>query len=120
MKTLRRIVSLLAATALLLSCGGGSGGGAPQVLAVYTSFGSVQCSGGGTTLGALQGELVSLGIQVFAARCGLDGVPRVAVCGEPDGRIAMFDIDEAQAVIVLALGFALLSTLPNASATACP
>ena len=102
-----------------MSCGGG-GGGATSVVAVYTSFGSVQCSGGGSTLTDLQRQLIALGVQVFAARCGLDGVARLAVCGEPDGRIAMFDINEAQVAIVLALGFALLSTLPNASAQACP
>lgn len=104
---------------LLGGCGGG-GGGAPAVVAVYSSFGSVQCSGGGTTLGALQQQLVARGIEVLAARCGLDGVARVALCGEPDGRIAMFDIDEAHAVVARAIGFALLSSLPNARVTDCP
>jgi|EndMetStandDraft_4_1072995.scaffolds.fasta_scaffold25546_7 hypothetical protein len=120
--TLRRFFSIWVAAALLVSCGGGGGsggGGSPSVVAVYTSFGSVQCSGGGTTLTELQRELLALGIQVLAARCGLDGLARFAVCGEPDGRIAMFDVDEAQVVVLLALGFALLSTLPNATATPC-
>jgi len=120
--TMRRFFSLLVAAALLVSCGGGGssgGGGAPSVVAVYTSFGSVQCSGGGTTLTELQRELLALGIQVLAARCGLDGLARPAVCGESDGRIAMFDVDEAQVLVLLALGFALLSTLPNATAAPC-
>ena len=121
---MRRFFSLLVAAALLVSCGGGGGSssggvGAPSVVAVYTSFGSVQCSGGGTTLTELQRELLALGIQVLAARCGLDGLARPAVCGESDGRIAMFDVDEAQVLVLLALGFALLSTLPNATAAPC-
>ncbi len=99
------------------ACGGG---GASPVIAVYSSFGSVQCSGGGTTLTHLQQSLVAAGIQVLASRCGLDGVVRPALCGAPDGRIAIFDIDEPAAAVALFLGFALLSTLPGATHDDCP
>lgn len=118
--SVRRVfVPLLVAAGLMAACGGG-GGGSSSVVAVYSSFGSVQCSGGGTTVGALQQQLVALGIEVLAARCGLDGVARPAVCGAPDGRIAMFDVYGAQVAVALTIGFALLSTLPDATVTACP
>jgi hypothetical protein len=109
------------ASGLLGACGGGGGdsGGSPQVVAVYTSFGSVQCSGGGSTLGDLEARLLTLGIRVLAKRCGLDGLTHVSVCGQPDGRIAVFDIDEPQVAAALIIGFALLSTLPNATDTPC-
>jgi hypothetical protein len=119
---MRKLLSLLVAASLLGACGGGGGdsGGPPSVVAVYTSFGSAQCSGGGSTLSDLQARLLTLGIRVFAERCGLDGLAHVSVCGQPDGRIAVFDIDEAQVAAALLIGFALLSTLPNATTTSCP
>ena len=54
------------------------------------------------------------------ARCGLDGFDHPAQCGTSDGRIAVFDIEDAQVAAALAIGFALLSTLPNATAASCP
>jgi hypothetical protein len=86
---------------------------------VYLLLGSLQCSGGGTTAGKLQQQLIDAGVEVIAARCGFDGVPRPALCGASDGRIAMFDVAEAHAVLALALGFALLSTLPGHTVTDC-
>jgi hypothetical protein len=116
-------VSLVVAAALLVSCGGGSndsdGSNVPAAVAVYLLLGSVQCFGGGTTAGKLQQQLIDAGVEVIAARCGLDGVTRPALCGESDGRIAMFDVAEAHAVLALALGFALLSTLPGHTVTDC-
>jgi len=119
---MRRLHSLLLTLGLLGACGGGGGdsGGSPSVVAVYSSFGSVQCSGGGSTLSDLQAQLLTLGIRVFAERCGLDGFAHASVCGTSDGRIAVFDIDEAQVAAALIIGFALLSTLPNATTTSCP
>jgi hypothetical protein len=91
----------------------------PAAIAVYALLGSLQCSGGGSTAGELQQQLIARGIDVIEARCGLDGVPRPALCGESDGHIAIFDVAQAHAVLALAIGFALLSTLPNASVIEC-
>jgi hypothetical protein len=116
-----RIVAILVAAGLLLSCGGGGGGsGGAPVVAVYSSFGSLQCSGGGSTQTQLQQSLILIGIQVLAARCGIDGVVRPALCDTPDGRIAIFELDDAELALALTVGFALLSTLPNAVNAACP
>jgi hypothetical protein len=113
----KRLVALLSAAALA-SCGGGGSG--PAVVAVYSPLGSVQCNGGGSTLTQLQQSLLNLGVQVLTSRCGLDGVFRPAVCGQPDGRIGIFEVDDAELAIALTIGFALLSTLPNAVDAACP
>jgi hypothetical protein len=115
----RRLVALLSSVALVASCGGG-GGSRPAVVAVYSSLGSLQCSGGGSRLTQLQQSLIAIGVQVLTSRCGIDGVFRAAVCGTPDGRIGIFEVDDAELAIALTLGFALLSTLPNAVDAACP
>jgi hypothetical protein len=115
----QRLVALIASVVLMASCGGGGGSG-PAVVAVYSSLGSLQCSGGGSTLTQLQQSLINLGVQVLASRCGLDGVLRPALCGTPDGRIGIFEVEDAELAIALTLGFALLSTLPNAVDAACP
>lgn len=109
---MRRLVTSMVAAGLLGACGGGSGGG-PAVVAVYMLLSSVQCGGGGTTAGALHQQLIARGIDALAARCGLDGLPHPAMCGASDGRIAVFDVVQTQAALALAIGFTLLSTLPN-------
>ncbi len=114
---LGRVAAAASVAIGVAACGGG--GGASPVVAVYSSFGSVQCSGGGSTLTQLQQSLIAAGIEVLGSRCGLDGVVRPALCGAPDGRIAIFDIDEPAAAVALFLGFALLSTLPHATADDC-
>jgi len=124
MKRLRsfvRLLALLLSAVLVGSCGGGGGDddAGPVVVAIYTSFGSVQCDGGGDTLTRLQQSLIAAGIEVFASRCGLDGVIRPAVCGDPDGRIAIFDIAQPELAVALLFGFALLNTLPGASGVIC-
>jgi hypothetical protein len=120
---MRRFVATLVAAVALGACGGGggssAGGGAPAAIAVYALLGSLQCSGGGSTAGELQQQLIARGIEVIEARCGLDGVPRPALCGVSDGRIAVFDLAEAHALLALAIGFTLLSTLPNATVSDC-
>jgi len=117
---MRRLVSSLVAAGLLGACGGGGGvGSAPAAVAVYVLLGSMQCSGGGTTAGALQQQLIAHSIDVIASRCGLDGLPRPMVCGASDGRIAIFDVVETQAALALAIGFTLLSTLPNPTVFDC-
>ncbi|MBE7419198.1 MAG: hypothetical protein HS128_15945 [Ideonella sp.] len=120
LRSFGRRVALLLSVLLVGSCGGGGdAGGGPAVVAVYTSFGSVQCDGGGDTLTQLQQSLIAAGIEVLASRCGLDGVIRPAVCGESDGRIAIFDIAQPELAVALLIGFAMLNTLPGASAVVC-
>ena len=102
----------------LAGCGGGGGEATPAV-SVYRSVGSLQCSGGGTPVAAMQNQLISAGVQVLASSCGLDGNSYPAVCGQPDGQIGIFDVPVVQQALAEALGFALLSSLPQPVRRAC-
>lgn len=93
--------------------------GSTSTVAVYRYAGSAQCTGGGLTLGQMQAQLANASIQVLVSSCGSDGNGYPAVCGAPDGRIGIFDIPGAQSSAALALGFALLSDLPNAARVGC-
>jgi len=110
--------SLLALAALLPACGGGSEAYNPPV-AMYKSFGSVQCTGGGLTLPALERQLIDAGVRVISAKCGLDGNVYAAVCGGPDGRIGIVEIEQQQSQLAATIGFAPLSTLPAATQVPC-
>lgn len=85
----------------------------------YKSLGSVQCTGGGKSIGELEQELLVAGITIAQTTCGDDGNMHAAVCGAPDGRIGIFEIDPAQAKDASILGFAPLSTLPAAAEVPC-
>lgn len=111
---------------ILAACGGGdgklpSGGDNLQSTSVriYKYVGSVQCTGGGTSLTEMQLQLTGAGIQVRAATCGADGNLYAAVCGGADGRITIFEIPAQQAQAASALGFLPLSNLPAAMEIAC-
>lgn len=65
---MRRMIAGIA-SALVVACGDGSESRATTVV-VFKSLGSLQCTGGGTTLTALQGQLMAAGIEVLAAMCG--------------------------------------------------
>jgi hypothetical protein len=113
---------VIAFATLLAGCGGGSvDGGLPippaPLSTVYKSLGSVQCTGGGTTLAAIQKQLSDAGVTVFAASCGIDGLAHIAVCGADDGKIAIFDVPSAQVNAALALSFGNLASLPDAKKT---
>ena len=97
------------AGALVVACGDSSG----DTALVFKSLGSVQCTGGGTTLSALDAQLTAAGVQVLAAMCGHDGLIHAAVCGAPDGAIAIFQVPAAQQSTAEMLGFPLLSTAPG-------
>jgi hypothetical protein len=102
---------------------------------LYKHFGSVQCQpimeqpaasmmtmgnlGGGTSLPVMQQQLTDAGIQVLFVTCGHDGFLRPAMCGVEDGRIAIFEVPAAQAEAAVALGFAPLSDLPDATRFSC-
>ena len=88
--------------------------------AVYQSLGSRQCEGGGRSLSALAVSLEQAGVTVFDRACGTDGRMRAAVCGGPDGWLAVFDIAPAGVDAARALGFAPLSDLPGAHRAPCP
>src|SRR5690349_8056169 len=106
----------LAAT-VLAGCGGGDDPSPP--VSVFKSLGSVQCTGGGTSVAALQQQLAAAGVNALAASCGDDGLAHVTVCGATDGRIGIVDIPAAQLDAAAALGFARLSNLPDAVRRAC-
>ena len=114
--------SVIALASLLAACGGGNDPSLPDLTpvpanAVYKSLGSVQCTGGGTTLAVIQKQLTDAGVTVLAASCGIDGLGHVAVCGADDGKIAIFDIAPPQVSAALALSFASLANLPDAKKT---
>ena len=85
----------------------------------YKYVGSVQCSGGGTSLTEMQRQLTDTGIQVLTATCGVDGNLYAAVCGGADGRIGIIDVPAHQSQAASALGFLPLSTLPTATEVPC-
>ena len=101
----------------LLGCGGGS---EPEpIAAVYKYMGSVQCTGGGISLAAMQRQLVDGGVTVLGSACGLDGKAYITVCGAPDGAIGIFDVPASQTDRALSLSFARLSDLPAAVRVPC-
>lgn len=87
---------------------------------VYKYVGSKQCNGGGTPLATMMRQLSDAGVPVMNVSCGTDGRIYPAMCGAPDGRIGILEVPEAKVSAVGALGFALLSSLPEASKTVCP
>lgn len=93
--------------------------GSPGAVSVYKSAGSVQCSGGGLTPAQMQIELTGAGIGVISAACGANGNGVIAMCGGPDGRINVFEVQAADVAAAQALGFALLTGLPNAVRIPC-
>lgn len=114
---MRILVLTLAALASLTACGGGEDEEASNK--VFKSMGSLQCSGGGVSLSALQAQLTAANVQVRSAACGTDGVAAPTVCGTPDGRIGIFEISPDQAGAAAAAGFKPLSTLPTAKVISC-
>ena len=91
----------------------------PKPVSVYLTLGSRQCQDGGRTLAEVQKVLSDAGVQVLAAGCGNDGMAYPAVCGAPDGRIAIVDVPESQLEAARKLGFSLLSERPRAQRMAC-
>lgn len=114
---MRTVVLTLAVLASLTACGGGDGEEASSK--VFKSMGSLQCSGGGVTLAALQAQLAAANVQVRSAACGTDGKVTSTACGGPDGRIGIFEISPDQAGAAAAAGFAPLSTMPAAKTVPC-
>lgn len=121
---MRIILIPLFALATLASCGGGSDNTQDQTagtvtVSVFKSNDTAQCTGGGVSLAALEGQLNAAGVTASAKSCGNNGLVYATVCGAPDGKIGIFDIPATQVQAASAAGFGLLSTLPNASKTGC-
>jgi hypothetical protein len=120
-----RILLPVLAVASLAACGGGGDGGGPDIqirvagIKVFKATGSLQCSGGGLSLTALQEQLAAANVQVRSAECGTDGQPMPAVCGAPDGKIGIFEIAVADDAAAATAGFKPLSTLPGAKTIPC-
>jgi len=96
--------------------------GAQQAAAqvqVFKYRGSVQCTGGGTSIAELQRKLESAGIAVAASSCGIDGRLYPAVCDGPDGAIAIFEIPANQLERASSLSFLPLTGLPGAREAPC-
>jgi hypothetical protein len=113
-----RMGATVAIALAVTACGGGNPEETPPV-AVYKSLGALTCTGGGLGLPAVVKQLSDAGVTPLASSCGNDGLARPAVCGVPDGRIAIIDVAAAQTGAAKALGFAPLSELPMAVKTAC-
>ena len=109
----------LVALATLAACGGSESASPGANVSLYKYIGSVQCTGGGTSLPAMERQLTDAGIQVLTSACGGDGNAYPAVCGGADGRIGIFEVTVAQAQGASALGFAPLSNLPVATKVSC-
>lgn len=89
-------------------------------VSVYKYVGSKQCSGGGTPLATMMRQLSDAGIPAINVNCGTDGRMYPAMCGAADGRIGILEVPEAKVAVAAALGFAPLSSLPEAGKTVCP
>lgn len=125
---MRILLVSLVTLVTLAACGGGNENPsaanadqkAPQTnTSVYKYAGSVQCTGGGTSLAAMERQLTDAGIQVLASACGADGKLYPTVCGTADGRIGIMEVPADQAQAASALGFAPLSNLPEATRVPC-
>lgn len=88
-------------------------------VAVVKSLGGRQCEGAGTNPAALGQALRQAGLQVLAEGCAHDGRMRPAVCGAPDGVMALFEIPADQLQKAEALGYAALASLPDARRQVC-
>lgn len=85
----------------------------------YKNFGYKQCEPATVKLQDIVAQVKGAGVQVVSASCGADGRMYAAMCGGPDGRIAIIDAPSSSADKLKSLGFAPLSTLPDAQKTGC-
>ena len=94
---MRIFLTPLIACAALAACGGGAAESPATNVRVYKYVGSVQCTGGGTSLPTMVRQLTDAGIPVISSACGVDGKAYAAVCGGADGRIGILEVAAAQA-----------------------
>ena len=103
----------------LSACTAAPGQPSEPPVRMFKSQGSVQCSGGGTSVAALAQQLQAAGVEVISSSRGTDGRMRIAMCGAADGRIGIFEVPARNADAAAALGFAPLSRLPSAQVVPC-
>jgi hypothetical protein len=105
---------------LLAACAAQSAAApAAPAVSVTKSLGGKQCEAGGKSLAALAAQLAQAGVTVQRQACGDDGRMRAAVCGAPDGRIAIFTIPAAQQALATQAQFVPLAALPDAREQPC-
>jgi hypothetical protein len=116
---MQRSLLMIFAIACFSLAGCGTDGTIEPSAKVFKSRGSIQCAEGGTAPEIMKNELITAGIEVRSFSCGSDGLAHPAVCGGPDGAINIFDIPQSMIAQAQSLGFASLTTLPNAQETQC-
>ena len=116
---MRRSLFIILTLAFFYVAGCGSNGASEPSVKVFKSRGSMQCAGCGTSPEVMENGLTTAGIEVRSFSCGIDGLAHPTVCGAPDGAINIFDIPQSNLAQAQSLGFASLSTLPNAQETQC-
>jgi hypothetical protein len=104
---------------LLLAALGAACGTVAAPVTVAHPLGSRQCEGPGPAPQSLAQRLIDAGVAVAAVGCGHDGRMRPAVCGAPDGALAVMDIDAAQLPRARELGFQPLADWPDARRVPC-
>jgi hypothetical protein len=92
---------------------------AAPAVSVTKSLGGKQCETSGTSLAVLAAQLAQAGVTVQRPACGDAGRMRAAVCGAPDGRIAIFTIPAAQQALATQAQFVPLAALPDAREQPC-
>ena len=113
----RSAFSVLLTLCLLPGCA--STAATPAPLTMARALGTLQCETSGPTASALAQALRDAGVTVQAVGCAHDGRMRPAVCGAPDGRLAVVEIDPAQRPLAEALGWKPLSTWAGAQRQPC-
>jgi hypothetical protein len=87
----------------LVACAGGV-----QKVGVYHSLNARQCEQGGLSLAELKQSLSAAGVQTAdVGKVTDDGRMRVTVCGAPDGKVGVFQIDKSDLARARQVGFEL-------------
>lgn len=113
----RTALPALLTLALLPACAGTSP--VEGMLTMARPLGTLQCQPGGPTAESLAAALRDAGVPVAAVACGHDGRMRPAVCGAPDGRLAIVDIPERHQAQAESQGWRPLAAMPDARRQPC-
>ncbi|WP_130802270.1 hypothetical protein [Acinetobacter ihumii] len=76
---------------------------------VAKSLQGKQCEQQALNISELKQQLEVQHIHIYTESVGHDGMMRPQVCGAPDGKIAIFNIDQKQLAQAQALGFVIYS-----------
>ncbi len=87
----------------LVACASGG-----QKVEVYRSLNGKQCEQGGLSLTELEQALLARGVRAPGKGKRVDdGRMRVAMCGAPDGKVGVFQIDKSELELARQAGFAI-------------